>query len=186
MKPLTETYNIKSRSDIIALCDELTIMIRKRLAANEHKNGPIFLIINGDGGIGKSIFWDRIRENLFKHGGIFIEQSSYSKQDVGQRLYETWQGNTQGHDQTFTMFCGNLRNGKFDYANALMNEETLPDLGDIVILSNVPEGYFSQHTPLFEIELTLDPIHLPIDDDFKANIEKARWSIKADVVSCTP
>jgi len=55
------------------------------------------------------------------------------------------------------MFCCNLNNGRIDKLNQKIREDSLLDLGDILILSNVPEKHFTQNISDLYVNIYLKP-----------------------------
>jgi len=139
MPNLKQHFDVHSRDDIIKICDLVANQIRKTL--NQEKPlKPILIAINGSPGMGKSIFWDRVREVLLEHGGIFVKKDS-SSDEKKDRLYETWVGKLKNSENKIKIFCANMHQGD-ETMTAMVGPESLNLLGDIIILSNVPDELF--------------------------------------------
>lgn len=173
MTGLTQNFNICRRDEILEICDTLAKTIANYLEkTDELARPPILIIINGHAGAGKSIFWDRIREKIFLHGGIFIRKDSESNEK--NRLYETWLGQTSSNSPPLKYFCANMHRGD-EKMKSMFGPEILHLMGDVVILSNVADGQFPKDQIAYEINLSLT------EASTETPPELARWQMEVSL-----
>lgn len=161
MRKLSKEFGISSRDELVELCDQITqIIINHMSKDSSFKKRPIIIGIKGDKNVGKSIFWDGIREQLLEYGGIFVATKSESYQTdnlLGYvrekiiRRFENWVGTPREKSISATklrlffanldlLFHGYKRENMAIVYNADQAMEgdlkALSQLGDIVIFTN--------------------------------------------------
>jgi len=149
---LVKEHNIATRNDLVDAAHRLADFIQTYLDKGEPV--PVINIIGSVSG-GKSIFWDFVIPKLLGEAPIFLAKYSESTQELG-RLYETWtQLDTQ---QPLKLFLCNVRAS--DAEAAKLDMKSLEDgevrnFGDVIILTNAPQGFIPKHIKQLEISLTV-------------------------------
>lgn len=155
MSALTETFQISTRDDVVYLCKQIAKSIRDELIRNPDRKAPIVISLTGEDNSGKSLFWDAIRENLFKHGGIFIKSKSESNQKDPKsplRSYETWAGTIDKTERQYSLFACNVGQLFHDYMGEFHLSRIADPLPDIVIVSKSADVFVSSKLHAIEID----------------------------------
>ncbi|MEM6811015.1 MAG: hypothetical protein AAF549_00945 [Pseudomonadota bacterium] len=152
-------FKISSRDSIAEFCKLLSDAISEVIINNEPENwAPIIIAINGDDNIGKSAFWDDIRQYLLKKSGIFIEKRSSSYQHkVTQRdirTYETWTGQLRADpSKSISYFVCNIGDLFYEYMGTFSMESFVKQVSDVIVLSKTDDDFVPKERHSAEITL---------------------------------
>ncbi|MAZ75831.1 MAG: hypothetical protein CMH31_00845 [Micavibrio sp.] len=201
MKQLTRAYEIATRDEILKLCDHISSVIAQRLK-EDPLNKPIIIGVKGDKNSGKSLIWDRIREQLLVHGGIFLAKKSestqtddvmgYTREKITRR-FENWLGNLHGHKAPIRLFFANMDLLFSGYKRENMplvlnaergfegDKEALSTLGDVIILTNSDNC----RTNNINFDIIIDMQYENPDHDYWDE-NKREWNMNISVTISLP
>ena len=201
MARLTKTFTTSSRDEILDICDQISKIISEQIGNGTTKK-PIVIGIQGNKNSGKSIFWDRIREQILGQSGIYLaaqSESTDSDDTLGYirekitRRFESWVGSLFNTDQKIRLYFANMdllfSGYKMEHMPLILQSEkafegdahALKELGDVIILTNSDNS--RAHEVPFDI--TVDLQYQNPDHDYW-NEDKREWKMNISITSTIP
>ncbi len=105
MKPLSLCFQTATRPELVALAHHVAKAIPHDRLFDAPK--PYIICLTGDPDSGKSLFWDEIKDALFRTNGNLDPNYSEDLQ-CDDRIYEAWDGHHIGTLKPLRIFFCNM------------------------------------------------------------------------------